>query len=161
MKLQRSIRLGDYAQSQIIEMGNPLDEDIYITLVECNGGITGTFEGWSRLGKSKVHPIYKVTPDDDIFNEIDDDNEKGGCYEGSILLPTWLDIEKKGAEISHMIPLLSQRDNRSPEKLILYIAPHDFVSISADQREVYKLIDDNGNEIPLENLLGGKQPASP
>ena len=154
MKLQRSVIWGHYASYVIIDMENTSDRDLYISLIECDGGITGEFNGWSRLGKSEIEPIYKKIPEDDIDEE--DECEKGGCYVGSIHLPSRLEIEK-GATEFHTIPLLEFRDHRPPTELVARIAPHDFIQIIADQREVYKLIDDSGNEIPLENLLGGKQ----
>ena len=152
MKLQRSVIWGNYASYSTIEIGNSLDRDQYITLVECDGGIIGEFIGWSKLGKSNIHIIYKKIPSDDIDEE--DECEKGGCYVGSLHLPSKDEIEK-GATKFHTIPLL-KKDNRPPTKLVVRIAPQDFISIDTDQREVYKLIDDNGDEIPLEDLLGGK-----
>ena len=153
MKLQCNI-ICEYCSSYvIINMENTSDKDLYISLIECDGGITGIFRGWSRLGKSEIEPIYKTIPEDDRDEE--DECEKGGCYVGSIHLPSRLEIEK-GATEFHTIPLL-KKDNRPPTKIVLRIDPGDLASIWADQRKVYKLIDDSGNEIPLEDLLGGKQ----
>ena len=153
MKLLRSVILGRTSMYNILEMRNTSDEDMYVSLIECDGGITGEFDGWSRLGKSGVKTIYKTIPEDDADEE--DECEKGGCYVGRIPLPSGSEIEK-GATESHIIPLL-KKDGRPPMRLVAHIAPHDFVSIWTDQREVYKLIDDSNNEIPLESLLRSKQ----
>ena len=152
MKLQRSIVWGCYAPFEIIDMKNTSDRDLYISLIECDGGITGEFHGLSGSGKSEIKLIYKKTPCDDIDEE--DENEKGGCYVGSIFLPSQLDIRENCANEFHAIPPLSERDKRLPTKLVVRIAPYDFVHILADQREIYKLIDDAGNEFPLDQLLG-------
>ena len=155
MKLQRSIVLERVASYNSLEMANISKRDMYILLIECDGGITGDFYGWSQKGKSDVESIYKLTPKDNIDEE--DECEKDGCYVGTIHLPSGEEISEKKMMVWHTIPLLSGLDPRPPTKLVVRIAPNDFVSIFTDQHEVYKLIDDNGNEIPLEDLLGGKQ----
>ena len=154
MKLQRSLVLGGTAAYSSLEMRNASDKCMYISLIECDGGITGEFSGWSQLGKSEIELIYAVLPED-YADELNDD-EKGGCYVGSIRLPTRSEIENEEESSQHTIGLLTYRTHRPPTKLVACIAAWDSVSIFIEQHEVYKFIDDNGSEIPLENLLGGK-----
>ena len=141
MKLQRSVIWGTYASDNLLEMGNDFDRDLYLTLIECDGGITGEFTGWSELGRSAVKPIYKMIPEDEVDDEEEDPpHPKGGCYVGSIHLPSREEMSEKKKSGRHVIPLLDHHDHRPASKLVVCIGPHDFVHLYTDQRELYKHI---------------------
>jgi hypothetical protein len=142
-------------------MRNPSDEEMYFNLIDCDGGITGEFSGWSELGKSAVNQIYAVLPEDEVGDVFDDDDngDTGGCYVGDIRLPTRAEVEQDEASGRYTIELLTYRTHRPPTQLVVYIAPQDYVELCVEQHEVYQLIDAAGNVIPLESLFcGGHQP---
>jgi hypothetical protein len=162
MKLQRNVVLGVNAVYSGINMRNISYEEMYLTLLSCDGGITGEFHGRSQKGTSMVKQIYSVLPGDEGCFDSDDteNNTAEGCYVRSIRLPTLAELRRGEAENIHHIELLPCKVPRPPTQLVAQIAPRDYVDIYIEQHEFFKLIDDAGNEVPLECLCRRPNPSS-
>jgi hypothetical protein len=154
MKLQRNVVLGGTIGYSGVEMINPSDDVMSFILVSCDGGITGEVYGWSKTGTSAIKQIYAALPEDEGYFDLDD-AENGtaeGYYVMNIRLPKFAEIRRREASKRHPIELLPCRVPRPPTQLVVQIAPRDYVDICIEQHEFFKLIDNAGDEISLENL---------
>ena len=135
----------------IISYFNSSNEWITIKLGECSE-LSGDFYGFGKNRKIPTKSSIEFIPYGGGLNSSDLD-----------LFPPDYDEEEyfKNPEIWDNYELKSIKIPKNTCVIQLQIAPGDTICINAKRKEDFVLVDDNGNEIPLENLLGGKQSASP
>ena len=156
LKVVKNITLSSEGRAPIFYKHNVSTEEVMIVVLFNAHSIKGDFFVFGKLKYADGAPRSRLDflawgdSVDDIFHSTKGNWSNGANYKLSPFPPKYEELTDDWVDTPIPIPPETQF-------IILYIAQNDIVRIEGNMKEEYVIIDDDGNEIPLECLVQEKK----